>query len=90
MARSKNRITNVENNGDFIEAQFVLDVGAFVLAAGDADRARPLDPRDLTYRRTDRTGGRRYHDGLAGLRLADVEQAGIGGHAGHAEHAHSR
>ena len=30
-----------------IEAQFVLDGGAFVLAAGDADRARALDPRDL-------------------------------------------
>ena len=70
-----------------VEAEFVLDVVAFVLAAGDADRARALDLRDLPDRRADRAGGRRDHHGLAGLRLADIEQAGIGGHAGHAEHA---
>ena len=70
-----------------IEAELLLDVVAFVLAAGDADRARTLDLRDLADRRADRAGRRRDHDGLAGLRLADVEQPGIGGHAGHAEHA---
>src|SRR6516225_3247471 len=51
----------------------------FVLAAGDADRAATLDLRDLADDRADRAGGGRDHDGLAWLRLADIEQPEIGG-----------
>ena len=70
-----------------VEAKFALDVVAFFLAAGDADGARALDLGDLPDRRADRPGGRGNHDGFARLRLADIEQARIGGHARHAEHA---
>ncbi len=56
-----------------VKAEFFLDVVAFVLAAGDAHGARPLDFRDLPDRRADRAGGRGHHHGLAGLRLADIE-----------------
>ncbi len=71
-----------------VEAELLLDVVAFLLAAGDADRARALDFCNLADRRADRAGGRRDDDSLAGLRLADIQEPGIGGHAGHAEHAH--
>ena len=69
-----------------VEAELLLHMLALVLAAGDADRTRALDLRDLPDRGADRAGRRRDDDGLARLRLADIEQAGIGGHAGHAEH----
>ena len=82
--RGKLRIAVVKA---IVEAEFVLDVVAFVLAAGDAHGARALDPGDLPDRRADRAGSGGDDDGLAWLRLADVEQPGIGGHAGHAEHA---
>src|ERR1700733_6054649 len=54
-----------------VEAELALDVVALVLATGDADRARALDPGNLADRRADRAGGRRDHDGFARLRLAD-------------------
>jgi len=38
-----------------VEAELVLHVSAFVLTAGNADRARPLDPCDLADRRTNCT-----------------------------------
>ena len=57
---------------------------AFVLAAGDADDVTTLDLRNLADDRADRTGGGGDHDGLAGLGLADMEQAEIGGQPGDA------
>ena len=71
-----------------IEAELAFDVVTFLLAAGDADGTRALDLRNLPDRRADRAGGCSHNDGFAGLRLADFEQPRIGGHAGHAEHAH--
>src|SRR2546423_4975199 len=70
-----------------IKAEFALDIIAFVFAACDADRTRALDFRNLSDRGADRTGCCCDDDGLAGLRLADLEQPGIGGHAGPAQHA---
>ena len=72
-----------------VKAEFLLDVVALVPAAGDANRPRALDLGDLANRRADRAGGGGNDHGLARLRLADVEQACVGRHAGHAEHAHS-
>src|SRR3546814_12765875 len=46
-----------------------------------------LDLRDLADERADGAGPGRHDDGLAFLRLADLEQAGIGGKPGHAEDA---
>ena len=40
--------------------------------------------------RPDRAGRGRHHDGLARLRLADLQQAGVRREAGHAEHAERR
>src|SRR5260370_26513203 len=54
---------------------------ALVLAAGDADDVASLDFCNLADNRADRTGRSRDHDSLALLRLADVEQAEIGGEA---------
>src|SRR6516164_3224645 len=70
-----------------IEAEFGREPAALFLAAGDTDDAAALDPGDLADDRTHRArGGGNYH-GLAGLRLADVEQAEIGGQPGDAVHA---
>src|SRR3546814_13931894 len=46
-----------------------------------------LDLRDLADERADGAGPGRHDDGLAFLRLADLEQAGICGKPGHAEDA---
>ena len=46
---------------------------------------QPLSLAIWADRRADRPGGGGDHDGLAGLRLADVEQADVGGQPGHAE-----
>src|SRR6185437_17179919 len=73
-----------------VEAEFAFDVIAFVLAAGDADGTRALDPRNLADGRADRAGGGGNYHGLTGLRLADLEEPGVGSHAGHAEHADRR
>ena len=51
--------------------------------------ATTLDLGDLPDHRADRPGRRRHHERLAGLRLADVEQAGVGGEARHPQHAQS-
>src|SRR5581483_3105384 len=72
----------------FVEAELALDVVAFVLAAGKPDGACALDPGDLADGLAYRARRRSDNDGLARLRLADLEQACIGGHAGHAEHTH--
>ena len=70
-----------------VEAEFVDDVAAFFGAAGNADDAAALELGDLADHRADRAGGSGDHDGFAGLRLANVEQAHVGGEAGHAEDA---
>src|SRR6185312_9080122 len=67
-----------------VEAEFGSQPLAFVLAAGDADDVAALDLRDLSDDRPDRTGGSRHHDSLAFPRLADVQEAKIGGEAGDA------
>src|SRR5439155_13896934 len=65
-----------------IEAEFRSQPVALVLAAGDADDAAALYFSDLADDRPNRAGGGRDHDGLAGLRLADIEQSEIGGEPG--------
>ena len=70
-----------------VEAELVLHEGALLRAAGDADHAAAHDLADLAHHLADRAGRRRDDDGLARLGLADIEQAEIGGHARHAEHA---
>jgi hypothetical protein len=68
-----------------VESEFIDEVAAFGCAAGDTDRAAALDLRDLADGRADGPGSAGDNDGVAGLGLADVEEAEIGGHAGHAE-----
>ena len=68
-----------------IEAELLHDPLAFRRTAGDADGAAALDLRELPDRLADRAGGAGHDDGLAGLRLADVQQAEVAGHARHAE-----
>ena len=70
-----------------IEAEVILHEGAFLGAARDADGAAAHELGDLAHDLADGTGGSRHHDRLAGLGLADMQQAEIGGHARHAEHA---
>ena len=70
-----------------VEAEFVRHVAALVGTAGDANGAAALDLGDLPDDRAHRAGRRRYHDGLARLRLSHLQQAEIGGPAGHAEPA---
>src|SRR5260370_32383441 len=77
--RRKLRVAAIEA---IVKTEFLSDVVAFVLAAGDADRPSALDPRDLSDRRADRARSRRDHHGLADLRLAHIEPAAIGGPAG--------
>ena len=59
----------------------------FSLAAGDAHDAAALELGDLADEPADGAGGAGHDHRLALLRLADVEQAEVGGHAGHAERA---
>src|SRR5262245_53491464 len=59
--RRKIRIAMIET---IIEAELALDVVAFVLAAGDPDRPRTLDLRDLPDRGADRARRRGDNDGL--------------------------
>src|SRR3546814_4129314 len=70
-----------------IEAKLVDEIGAFLRAAGNPHDPAALDLRDLADERADGAGPGRHDDGLAFLRLADLEQAGIGGKPGHAEDA---
>src|SRR5699024_7926494 len=69
-----------------VETEFT-QVGDLVRAAGDADRGRTPDLRDLADDGADGTGGGGHGHGLAGLGPADLEQSRIGGEAGHAEYA---
>ena len=58
--------------------------GGLVLAAGRRHDAAALDLGDLADDRANRPGGAGDEDGLARLGLADLQEADIGGKAGHA------
>ena len=73
-----------------IEPEFVDEVAAFRGAAGDADRAASLDFCDLPDGRANRAGSAGNDDGITLLRRADIQQAEISGHAGHAERVEKR
>src|SRR5262249_11345671 len=70
-----------------IEPQLVLDVGALLGSACDADGAAAGNPGDLAHDLADCAGGGGDHHGLTGLGPPDLQEAEVGGHAGHAEHA---
>src|SRR6185437_5684836 len=70
-----------------VEPQLVLHVGAFPGAAGDPNGAAAGDSGELADDLAHRARGRRHHHRLARPGLAHLEQAEVGGHAGHAEHA---
>jgi hypothetical protein len=73
-----------------IEAQLIDDVVAFRLGARDTDDPAAPDLGDLANHRANRAGSCGDHQRLAGLRPADLQQAGIIGHAPHAEHPQRR
>ena len=58
----------------------------FCGTAGNADDAAALDLGDLADGLAHRTGGTGDDHGFAGLGLADIHQAEVAGHAGHAQH----
>ena len=68
-----------------IEAELAHQPVALVLAARRADHAAAGELRDLADHGADRAGRRRHQHGVAGLGLADLEQAEIGREAGDAE-----
>src|SRR3546814_19885581 len=70
-----------------IEAKRGAERGALLLAAAKPHAPPALRLRDLADGRAAGAGPGRHDDGLAFLRLADLEQAGIGGKPGHAEDA---
>ena len=69
-----------------VEAELVHDVVALLPRTGDAHHPVPLDLGNLPDHRAHRAGGGRHHDHVAVLQPADLEQADVGGQAGHAEH----
>ena len=70
-----------------IEAEFLHDVVALRLAAGDADRAAAPGLGELADHAADRAGGGGHHDRLPGLRRADFLHAEPGRESRHAEAA---
>src|SRR4051794_14642020 len=73
-----------------VEAELLHDVIALVLRARDADRATAFESRELTDGRAHGAGRRGHDDRLAGLRLTEVVEPDVRGHARHAEHAERR
>src|SRR5690606_31121266 len=69
-----------------VEAEGLDDVGAFGLAAGDADDVAAEDLSDLAYGRPHRSAGAGDHEGLTRLGLADPGEPRPRRQAGHAEH----
>src|SRR5262249_4523370 len=69
-----------------VEAKLVPHEGAFLRAAGDADRSRAGELCELSDQRPDRAAGGDDH-GLSGLGLADHAQAAVRGEPRHSEHA---
>ena len=70
-----------------IEPQLLDDEVALGLAAGDAHGAAALQLGELSDHAADRAGGRGHHHGLAGERLAVLQQTDPGGRARHADAA---
>ncbi len=70
-----------------VEPELAHDVVALCLAARNADHTATLELRELSDHAADRARSSGDDDGLARLRLGDVEQAHPGGDPGHAEHA---
>ena len=71
-----------------VEAEILHQMAALLVGTRDADHPATFQLGDLADDRADRAGRRRYDDRLSGLRFSQIEQAEIGGRAGHAEHAH--
>ena len=67
-----------------VESEFGCQPVALVAAAGNSDDAAALDLGDLADDRSDRAGGGRHYDSLAGLWFTDLEQSEIGGEPGDA------
>ena len=82
--RRQLRITVVQAG---VEAQLVHGIATLVRRSGDADGACALEPGDLSYDRADGTGRGGDHDRVAGPHPSDVQKAGVGREARHAEHA---
>lgn len=70
-----------------LHPQLVRQPLALVPPARDANDAAALELCDLAHERADRAGRARDDDELAGLGAADVEEAKVGRHAGHADDA---
>ena len=70
-----------------VEAEAVLHPQAFFRPAGDADHAGAGPFGELPGDRAHGARGGGNDHGLAGFRLADLGDAGVGGRARHAEHA---
>ena len=70
-----------------VEAELVHDVVALLLRTRHPDDPMPLELRNLPHHGPHRAGRGRHHDLIAGLQLTDFEQAGISGHARHAQHS---
>ena len=70
-----------------VEAEFLGEVVDLVVRTGDADNPATLDLGDLSDERADRAGCPGNDDRLAGLRIANVEQAKVAGESRHPQHA---
>jgi hypothetical protein len=55
----------------YVEVKLMLYESALLRAAGDADRPRARDLRELAHQRPDRPGGCRDHYGFACARFAN-------------------
>src|SRR6185369_16326217 len=71
-----------------VETELIHHPVAFGAAAGNAHDAAALDLGQLPHGLTDSASSARHHDGVAGPRLPDVQQAEITGHAGKAQYIH--
>ena len=70
-----------------VEAELVADIGAFLRAAGNADRPRAGELGELADERPDRSARRCDNHRFTGLRFADHPQTAISSEPRHAEHA---
>ena len=73
-----------------VETEFIFYEGAFLRPAGDTDRSRARNLRELAYERPHGAARRRDHHGLARLGLADHAHTAISREPGHPEHAETR
>ena len=66
-----------------ISSQFLAQVAILFVAAGDTHHTTAFDLRNLQHSHADSARGARDNDGLAFFRLANVEQAEVGGQPRH-------